>query len=330
MNNKLILFLDKLLGPHKEYAGSEMYYKCPLCQRADNAKKLAIKLDPNGKDKDGNSLYLRWHCWRDIQHKGANIFQLLKKMKAPQESYDELKFIIGKNTGLKNFDDKLQSLNYDNRKQYSGAKVLPKEFFPVSEKRNNPHYKNAYRYVTKDRGLTKEDILKYNIGYCETGKYGGYIIIPSYDNETNLNYFVTRSFYGSAMKHKNPPFKKDVVFNELFINWNEPIILCEGAFDMMAIKRNAIPILGKYIQKTLKLKILQNNVKDIYIALDSDAIKDSIMIIEEFMRNNINVYFVELTKKDPSELGLKLIWELIKKSKYIDLKNLIQLKLQTN
>lgn len=329
INNKLLSFLEKTLGPAKRYSGEEYYFKCPLCQRADSFKKLAIKLDPNSKDKDGNSIYMKWHCWRDNSHKGGNIFQLLKRIKSSQETFNELKVIVGKNVGLQNFDDKLASLNYGNKKAYVREKTLPKEFIPLSEFKDNPHYRNAYRYVIKDRGLTRKDIIKYNIGYCETGRYGGYIIIPSYDREANLNYFVTRSYYDSVMKHKNPPFRKDVVFNELFINWNEPIILCEGAFDMMSIKRNVIPILGKYIQKILKLKILQNNVKDIYITLDMDAIKDSIKIIEEFMRNGINVYFVELTEKDPSQLGFKSVWELIKKSKKINLKQLIKLKLET-
>ncbi len=35
---------------------------------------------------------------------------------------------------------------------------------------------------------------------------------------------------------------------EIFINWNSPIIRCEGMFDAISIKRNAIPLLGKNIQ----------------------------------------------------------------------------------
>jgi len=329
INNKLLTFLERQLGPSKRYTGEEHYFKCPLCQRADNKKKLAIKLDPNAKDKDGNSIYLHWHCWRDTSHKGTNIFQLLKKIKVGPEIYEQLKNILGKGTGLQNFDNVIQSLQNDNRKPYAKVRGLPEEFFPLSTVRDNPHYKNAYRYVIKDRGLSDEDIFKYNVGYCETGKYSGYIIIPSYDDDMNVNYFIARSFYNSPVKHKNPPFKKDVVFNEIFVNWKEPIILCEGGFDMIAIKRNAIPILGKYIQKNLKLKILKNNVKDIYIALDKDAIKDSIKIIEEFLRNDINIHFVQLTDKDPSKLGFNSVWKLIKQSIQMDFRGLIKLKLQT-
>ena len=38
--------------------------------------------------------------------------------------------------------------------------------------------------------LTKEDIIRYNIGYCDTGMYSNRIIIPSYDRDNRLNYFI--------------------------------------------------------------------------------------------------------------------------------------------
>jgi hypothetical protein len=327
LNNKLITFLDKILGPHREYSGNEMYYKCPLCQKADGKKKLAIKLDPSAKDKDGNSIYLSWHCWRDTSHKGKNLFQLLKRMKASDSEFNELKSLLGTKGSLKNFDDSVKSSLNTQSKYFAKAKGLPEEFISFKNVRDNPHYKNAYRYITKDRGVSVEDIIKYNIGYCETGKYAGYIIIPSYDADMNVNYFVARSFYKSGMKHKNPPFKKDTVFNELYINWKERITLVEGVFDAITIKRNAIPILGKYIQPALKIKMLQNKVKEICVCLDSDAIKDSIKIIEEFMKNNISVYYIDLPKKDPNEIGFKIITLLLKDAKLLSYKDLIKMKI---
>lgn len=59
------------------------------------------------------------------------------------------------------------------------------------------------------------------------------------------------------MKYKNPPAPKDTVIFDLYINWNMPVILCEGVFDAIAIKRNAIPLLGKTVQDAL----LQKNDK---------------------------------------------------------------------
>ena len=89
------------------------------------------------------------------------------------------------------------------------------------------------------RGLRPEDIVKYNIGYCETGEYEDKIIIPSYDDDGKLNFFVGRSFYQSKYKHKNPKVSKDIVGFDLLVNWDIPLVLCEGAFDAIAIRRNS-------------------------------------------------------------------------------------------
>ena len=149
------------------------------------------------------------------------------------------------------------------------------------------------------------DIVRYNIGYCDSGMYGNRIIVPSYSETGELNYFIARDVFDGGMKYKNPPVSKDVVGFELFINWDEPIILCEGVFDAIAIRRNAIPLFGKTIPKSLRKKIYEKKVKEIYILLDSDAIKDSIKITDDLMRNGINVYFVKLSEEDPSDMGFK-------------------------
>ena len=88
------------------------------------------------------------------------------------------------------------------------------------------------------------------------------IILPSYNAEGKLNYFTARNFNKhSTMKYKNPDVSRDIIGLELFINWNVPIILCEGIFDAIAIKRNVIPLLGKTIQKSLMKKITNSSVK---------------------------------------------------------------------
>ena len=103
--------------------------------------------------------------------------------------------------------------------------------------------------------------------------------------------------------HKNPKVSKDIIGFELFINWNEPITIVEGVFDAMAVKRNAIPLFGKIILDNLKKQIIESSVKDIYIALDTDARKKALDICQYFIDNGINVYLIELGDKDPSDLG---------------------------
>ena len=142
-----------------------------------------------------------------------------------------------------------------------------------------------------------------------------------------LNYFVGRSIYKDGMKYKNPPVSKNVIGFDLFINWDEPIVLCEGVFDAIAIKRNAIPLFGKTVPKILMKKIYEKCVSTIYILLDRDALKDSIKMIDDFMKNGINVYFVDLEEGDPSDYGFEKTINLIKKTNQTSFSDLMRMRL---
>jgi hypothetical protein len=79
------------------------------------------------------------------------------------------------------------------RKQKEYQKLrLPKEYREV--KNVNPKYPpraQAYNYL-KRRGITDEMIEKYDIGFALDGEYAGRIIVPSYDKNGELNYFVSQ------------------------------------------------------------------------------------------------------------------------------------------
>ena len=46
----------------------------------------------------------------------------------------------------------------------------------------------------------------------------------------------------------------------MFINCNVPIVLVEGVFDAIAIRNNAIPLLGKFPSKTLVKRLVDANI----------------------------------------------------------------------
>ena len=77
----------------------------------------------------------------------------------------------------------------------------------------------------------------------------------------------------------------------MFINWNEPIVLVEGVFDAIAIRNNAIPLLGKFPSKTLVMRLVEKKVKKIYIALDEDARKDAIKLSKFLIIKSIGSMF---------------------------------------
>ena len=189
---------------------------------------------------------------------------------------------------------------------------LPKEFKSLLDNQDIIA-RHALAYLKK-RNITKQDILKYNIGYCDSGRYMNMVVIPSYNSNGELNYFTARSFEKDPyIKYRNPEASRDIVPFELFINWNLPITLCEGPFDAMAIKRNVIPLFGKNIQPALMKKIVGSKVEKIYIALDDDAMEQAFKFCDILLNAGKEVYLVELDGKDPSELGFEKFTKLIQK-----------------
>jgi len=257
----------------------------------------------------------KWHCWISNQG-GHKLFQLFRKLNANKEQYDELKDIVGESKSLSSFNSKVKKKTLH----------LPKEFHPLWNGGDSIIIRHALSYIAK-RGMSMADIIRYNIGYCSEGLYANRIIVPSYDCDGNINYFVGRDIYSGGMKYKNPPISKDVIGFDLFINWDEPIVLCEGVFDAMAIKRNAIPLFGKTIPNKLMKKIYEKQTKTIYILLDSDAIKDAIKLTDKLMKNGINVYFVKIKDEDPSDMGFKKVINLIKKSEETSFSDLMRMRL---
>ena len=120
------------------------------------------------------------------------------------------------------------------------------------------------------------------------------MIIPSFDSDGYINYFVARSFTEDWYRYKNPPASKDIVFNELYVDWTKDIILTEGVFDAIRAG-NAIPLLGSSLSERSKLfqKIVASGV-DMYVALDTDAEKKALKLIRSLLEYDINVYKIDI------------------------------------
>jgi hypothetical protein len=215
---------------------------------------------------------------------------------------------------------------------------LPKEFIPLTN--ISPyHYKAqiALNYL-KERNIGEELIKKFNIGYAISGKYYNRIIIPSYDSNGDINYFVSRWFEKekTKIKHLNPDANKEsIIFNEKLINWDSTIYLVEGGFDHLIIP-NSIPLLGKvlftYLFESLYTKANANIVilldgedeaiadaKALYVKLNVGDLKDRIRICippKDFDASKIH-----------QVLGVKGIFELLIGAKKLTDKELYKIHL---
>jgi DNA primase len=301
-NLQLLTILEKVMGKSYQLKNGEHAFYCPFCNH--HKKKMQVNLETQ-----------KYHCWV-CNEGGYKIGILLRKMGAPKHIIKEVLQLLNDYIG------------YEKDKKETAHDVsLPKEYKPLYIKSDDVIYRNAMHYLRK-RGIGPKEILRYSIGYCADGIYGNRVIIPSYDEDGKLNYFIARDIFpNSRFKYKNPPMSKDTVVFELFINWNEPIVLVEGSFDAIAVRKNVIPLLGKFPSKSLVKKLVTKKVKKVYVALDTDAKKDAAKLVQFLMDSGIEAYLLSMKEKDPSELGFEEFWNRVKQTEQSKFSDIIRGKL---
>jgi DNA primase len=311
-NAALIVLLESVLGKGQSTSKGNYAFNCPLCTH--HKPKLEINLKTNAKKENP------WHCWI-CDSKGKTIRSLFKAIKAPSNKLSELKLIIQPGS----------------KEEYIPQEImeLPKKFIPLSNidnlnKITKIQARHAISFLNK-RNITLEDIVKYNIGFCNEGQYDGRVIVPSYDDNGKINYYIARDYSDlGSRKYKNPPMSvKDIIGFELYINWKAPIILCEGIFDALTIKRNVIPLFGKVLHEKLMMKLVKSEVDRIYIALDSDAIKSALKHCETLMSYGKKVYLVEMNGKDANEIGYENFLNTIENTYPLTFHGLLTKKLES-
>jgi len=303
----LLGLVESVLGKGDVRSKGNYAYHCPFCNHKN--KKLEVNLITNTKNKNP---YACWTCGR----KGTTLKSLFNALKVDTPKFEELNKILG--------------TTYKQDKIKVDIQVeLPTEFTPfINLKKTDIISRHALKYLIKDRGISFGDIIKHNIGFCETGRYKNKVIIPSYSKDGKLDYFVARSFEEDPFQKLDAPQSdKNIIGFESMINWDLPVILCEGPFDSLAIKRNAIPLFGKSVSEKLRKKLVLNKIKSIYLALDEDALKNTIKLAEELINLGKKVYVVRLKGKDPSEMGFEKFTKLIQKSQPFTYGDLLKLKM---
>jgi DNA primase len=306
-SNLVKSLLDVHLGKGKIISKGDVAYYCPICKHKN--AKLMVNV------KTGN-----YNCFTcHPKTTGKSPVSLLKKIGSPSEAIIEMKGYFVNDTTLIKAEEEVKLVH------------LPKEFINLIDTSDTCLEKRQAVTYLKKRGVSSIDIVKYNIGYCKTGRYRNKVIIPSYNSNGRLNYFIARSFEKEPkLKIDSPECKKsELIGFEYYINWNTPVILCEGIFDAMAIKRNAIPLFGKTISKALMIKLLQSDVQTVYLALDDDAIRESIDHAQKLLDLGKEVYIIKLEGKDPSELGFENMISCLQLAKPLTATDLLLLKMQT-
>lgn len=261
--------LGNILGKSKNdgYSNGWRSYNCPYCANEGNGV-------PDGKYNletnvsHGGS----FHCWKCEEH--GRISRLIRDF-GSQLDLNEYKYWVYE------LRKRLPDSKYIDSTDIASIDLEPfitlPDGFRKFDKRDKRCF-DALRYLY-GRNVNDDIIKKFNIGYIDGSEMNEYglrnrIIIPSYDFNGDLNYWVGRDYtMRSKIRYRNPKIpKSNIVFNGKFINWYEDVTLVEGPFDHI-VTPNSIPLLGKAIKKgSVLYNMIFNNARaNINVFLDPDA-----------------------------------------------------------
>jgi hypothetical protein len=247
----------------------EVAFVCPKPDCRKDRKKLAVNLVSDA-----------FHCWI-CGFAGRSLVPLLRHGR--QEDLEE--YVSSKE-------------REPERVEHHDPVVLPPEFEPLWKPGLGLIRARAESYL-KARGATLDDVVRMRLGFCEAGKLSGRVVFPSYGSSSSLDFVLGRTFVDDLPKYLNGGrYSKDIVFNETLIDWRSPVTLVEGPFDSLIAGWNSIPLLGKSILPKLRQKLIVSGV-DVFVALDLDAKRDGLRLIERLITHGVNCKFVPMGgKKD--------------------------------
>ena len=283
---------------YQETATGEVHLDCPFCGEHD--KKLYVS--PKGQficfkcESRGNSPISFFMQYYDVSYNEAK--EMLK-----DENFDSPKVEPIDNETLLS---RLVALNTKAEKHKQVGKKCPP--FPTNTKllRDNLNNPESYPYLwyLKNRGITLQQIYKYNLGYLTSGvvktqdkdmTISNSIIFPTYGLNNDVIYWSTRSIEPNpfiksfnALAKDNEYSRKDVVFNLNHVK--DKMVICEGIFNAM---KEEIKLIDKLKQK---------------ISLDR------IYLV-------VNPY----KDKDANDLGSTIVKELLDKARPVNLQSLLYL-----
>lgn len=316
------LIVDRVLGsPKRDYGGSGDWYEynCPYCAEEnmgtpDDKYNMAIQIGNDG---------LWGHCWKCLH--SDKLYKIIKKFGA-QGDVEDFKEEIRAIRESKLYNLSSDLIDTDDEIFVDEELKFPEGLRPILE--GDWFCKDALKYL-ESRGLNMKIIDEYKIGCVppNKGRFSKRIVIPSYDEYNDLNYWVARDYTGKAKtKIFNPNVdKKSIIFNENRINWYEPITLVEGPFDHIVVP-NSICLLGKTLDEDCYVfqKLASKSHSLINIMLDDDAEDDAIKMycfLNDYFPDRVRIIFTP-NSYDASDyyrdFGVKGIVKLLRSAQKLD------------
>lgn len=278
LSDKIAFFEDVFGKGRISSNGINFDVRCPICAPSDpTKKKLSIRTDDD-----------RLHCWV-CGFRARSLAPLLRKYgtQSQQAKYREMFGGPDSSSGL---------VTGEVEEQY--RLELPGDFclLPLASV-TDPDVKAAWRYII-GRGLSERDAWYWKMGVSNDPKWRRRIIMPSFDAAGKLNYFVARAIDKDRKpKYDNPPVDhREVIFNEINIDWTKPLVLVEGPFDMTKCPDNTTALLGSDLSEQHQLfnKVLISEVP-VYLAMDGDMWDTKMpRVYKKLVEYNVDVKVVDV------------------------------------
>ncbi len=312
LENK-IKFIENIFGGFENGSRNNLQVKCVNCIKNNfsgseiRKRKFAISLEKNLVCKCWVCGYTNSFLGTLYEFFGKRVYCDYIKQFGIQNSYIRV-------------DDIQENVEYP-----SNFRLL------VFEK--NAFVENVKKYFYK-RGGTQKDLWYFRVGISSINdyKWGSRIIMPSYNSYGDLNYVCGRDIT-DTLKYKycdSNVSKKNIIFNEINIDWNKELTITEGIFDLIKCNENAVPLLGSNLSpdSLLVLNIIKNKTP-ILLALDKDMESSKMIKIADFFTSfDVKVRILNMGKfRDVGEMTKEDFSKLSKESDYWSFNKKIKTKI---
>ena len=259
-----------------ENSGKNVAFWCPNCKESKkDKKKLVVHVETGW-----------YHCWV-CSLSGKNPIYLFRKFAKKYASQCAEVFDC-KSAGpaVSAADDPVVVVDF------------PDDARLIVESRD-PDAREIFSYLKK-RGMSTLDMYRWRICFSNEFRLRRRAIFPSFDIDGRVNYYVARSIDDSFYKYNNAKVpKSNIIFNEIDVDWTQPVILVEGIFDAVKCPDNTVPVLGSSLpKKSLLFKMLSRNQSTVIVAFDEDAETKAHRVCSALSKAGCNVFKTNVTGGD--------------------------------
>jgi len=304
--------VENRIGGAIHVRGDECAYHCPKC----NWKNPRLMVN---YEKDS------FHCWY-CNWGGKSLIGLLKEIGVDwgtiKTVYGESKFDFKlKSSQLEVIDIVRQNLTQSRVEELPYQDLtIPNGYEPVIS--NKKAISNEVLRYLKGRGLSIFEIKMYNLMYNPNTKF---LLIPSYDYNNKLNYFVLKNIEKGQYILLETVKKSEVIMFNSYISDKYPLIICEGTFDAFKIGFNALPLNGVITFKKHLDFIQSMNFPEIIVYLDKEAINNSFFNAMKLFKLGYNVSIAHSNNyKDAGETPKEYISKVLDSRIKLDTTSIIK------